>query len=264
MQDPGRTIDKTHLSIDQAEERGFIHRDYLAHCFRWSHVVKHLGKKKLYKKARIVDIGCGKEIPLFKTLYTMKMLPKEYMAIDANKIELKDIHHKAIKKMGESYFQLEDELDFAETTWDISRGLNEIDPHVIVCFEMLEHNTPAKCCRILRNIHQIANKDTTIFISTPVFNGKAAANHINEMTFDMMKALLRTSEFDILKTYGTFASQKELEPVLYETGDNDLTIAYEYLKEYYDSNLLACFLAPLFPQYSRNVLWEVKANNVEA
>ena len=49
MPDPGRSIDKTHLSIDQAEERGFIHRDYLAHCFRWSHVVKHLGKKKLYK-----------------------------------------------------------------------------------------------------------------------------------------------------------------------------------------------------------------------
>ena len=97
MQDPGRTIDKTHLSIDQAEDRGFIHRDYLAHCFRWSHVVKHLGKKKLYKRASIIDIGCGKEIPLLKTLYTMKMTPKLYQAIDVNRINFQEIHRKIVE-----------------------------------------------------------------------------------------------------------------------------------------------------------------------
>ena len=42
-----RKIDKTHLSCDQAEERGFLHRDYIAHCLRWSHIVKHLGNKRL-------------------------------------------------------------------------------------------------------------------------------------------------------------------------------------------------------------------------
>ena len=30
----GKEIDNTHLSIDQAEARGFIHRDYIAHCLR--------------------------------------------------------------------------------------------------------------------------------------------------------------------------------------------------------------------------------------
>ena len=34
----GKEIDNTHLSIDQAEARGFIHRDYIAHCLRWTHV----------------------------------------------------------------------------------------------------------------------------------------------------------------------------------------------------------------------------------
>ena len=38
----GKEIDNTHLSIDQAEERGFIHRDYIAHCLRWTHVAKYL------------------------------------------------------------------------------------------------------------------------------------------------------------------------------------------------------------------------------
>jgi len=32
----GKEIDNTHLSIDQAEARGFLHRDYIAHCLRWS------------------------------------------------------------------------------------------------------------------------------------------------------------------------------------------------------------------------------------
>ena len=188
MQDPGRTIDKTHLSIDQAEDRGFIHRDYLAHCFRWSHVVKHLGKKKLYKRAKIIDIGCGKEIPLLKTLYTMKMTPKEYMAIDVNNINFQDIHRKIIEKMGDDNFYLAEGTDFSEVLFP----LDLLYPHVITCFEVLEHNAPDKVIKILDNIHKIANKDTTIFISTPVFNGKAAANHINEMPYEIMEDLLKT------------------------------------------------------------------------
>ena len=92
-----REIDKTHLSCEQAEERGFLHRDYIAHCLRWSHVVKHLQNK--YKTARILDIGCGKETPLIKTLYTMRMTPEMYTGIDMNKLPWKPIHEKISEKM---------------------------------------------------------------------------------------------------------------------------------------------------------------------
>ena len=254
MPDPGRSIDKTHLSIDQAEERGFLHRDYIAHCLRWSHVVKHLQYKKLYKKARIVDVGCGKEMPLLKTLYTMKMTPREYMGVDVNRIQPSDMHRKIMDKMGHDHFYLADETDFS---WSHVGKIPVLEPHVITCFEVLEHNTPANVVKILDNIHKIAQPFTTIFISTPCFNGKAAANHINEMTYEAIEALLNTREFIIVDRWGTFASQKDIEPVLYETGDNDLTIAYEYLKSYYDSNLLSVMFAPLFPKYSRNCLWKV-------
>ena len=47
----GKAMDNTHLSIDQAEKRGFIHRDYIAHCLRWSHVAKFMGEKSRYKTA---------------------------------------------------------------------------------------------------------------------------------------------------------------------------------------------------------------------
>jgi len=251
---PGqRDIDKTHLSLLNAEERGFIHRDYIAHCLRWSHVVKHLGQRQLYKKARIVDVGCGKEMPLLKTLYTMKMTPALYMGIDANKIKLMDIHQKIAEKMRVEKFMVEDEFDFSQD-FSYNAPINLIDPHVITCFEVLEHSSPAKVIKILANIHKIANTNTIIFISTPCFNGKAAANHINEMTYEYMEALLLTSEFNIISRWGTFASQKDIEPQL--TGDS-LQQAYECLKDYYDSNLLSILFAPLFPKYSRNVIWKL-------
>jgi len=244
-----RDIDKTHLSLDNAEERCFIHRDYIAHCLRWSHVAKHLQTKKLYQKARILDIGCGKEMPLLKTLYTMKMTPREYMGVDANRIKTTDMHRKIMDKLGQGHFYLKDECDFSK---DIHFSLN--DPHVITCFEMLEHNSPAKVLKILDNIYQASENFTTIFISTPCFNGKAAANHINEMTYEFLESLLITRGFNIISRWGTFASQKDIEPRL--KGES-LQFAYECLKDYYDSNLLSILFAPLFPKYSRNVLWKL-------
>ena len=244
-----RDIDKTHLSLDNAEERCFIHRDYIAHCLRWSHVVKYLGQKQLYKTARILDIGCGKEMPLLKTLYTMKMTPKEYMAVDVNRIQPTDMHRKIMDKMGHDHFFLEDECDFSEESY-----FPVNDPHVITCFEVLEHNNPAKVIKILDNIHAVSEKFTTIFISTPCFNGKAAANHINEMTYEFLESLLITRDFKIISRWGTFASQKDIEPRL--KGES-LEQAYECLKDYYDSNLLSILFAPLFPKYSRNVIWKL-------
>ncbi len=85
----GKAMDNTHLSIDQAEKRGFIHRDYIAHCLRWSHVVKFMGEKSRYKTADLLDIGCGKDLPLLRLLYSSKMIPDtgSYTGVDINKLE---------------------------------------------------------------------------------------------------------------------------------------------------------------------------------
>ena len=68
-----------------------------------------------------------------------------------------------------------------------------------------------------------------------IFNDEIhLANHINEMTYETMQSILEIIGFKIAKNFGTFASQKDIEPILYETGKSDLTIAYEYLKDYYE------------------------------
>ena len=256
MQDRGRAIDKTHLSCEQAEERGFLHRDYIAHCLRWSHVVKHLGIRNRYKTAQILDIGCGKETPLIKTLYTMRMTPEVYVGVDYNKPTVQEIHDKIYDKMGGGNFDLMWNCDASKPN-----RFKDLDftPSLITCFEVLEHVTPEKVLGIIENIKSVSDGDTDIFISTPCFNGKAAANHINEMTYDFMKDLMHEN-FKIPNHWGTFASQKDIEPIIYgeNSSSNDFTIAYEYLKDYYDSNLLSVIFAPLYPRYSRNCIWHLK------
>ncbi|HIG58748.1 MAG TPA: methyltransferase domain-containing protein [Flavobacteriales bacterium] len=243
-----REIDKTHLSCDQAEERGFLHRDYIAHCLRWSHVVKHLGSR--YKSARILDIGCGKETPLIKTLYTMRMTPQAYMGVDMNQLPEQEIHDKIEAKMNYGNFKLLSKFDFSKRL-----PLMIDNPTVIICFEVLEHVTPKKVLGIIDNIKRLSNHNTVIFISTPCFNGKAAANHINEMTYDFMKNLM-SEHFRIEAVWGTFASQRDIEPMI-ATQDDDLQAAYHGLKDYYDSNLLSVLFAPLFPSKSRNCMWQL-------
>ena len=87
----GKEIDNTHLSIEQAEARGFIHRDYIAHCLRWTHVAKYLHLQARYKSARIIDIGCGKDMPLVRMLYTSRLAPSKYLGIEYNKMEIPDM-----------------------------------------------------------------------------------------------------------------------------------------------------------------------------
>src|SRR3990167_8640364 len=67
---------KTHLPMDTAEERQIIHRDFLAHSLRWSHVIKcaRIGET-------ILDLGCA-DGPMGLMFYTNKYKPKRYVGID--------------------------------------------------------------------------------------------------------------------------------------------------------------------------------------
>ncbi len=241
----GRKIDHTFLSIDAAEERGFIGRDYIAHCLRWTHVAKWINQKKRYKESDILDVGCGKEIPLAKLLHSSRLGSRTYTAIDHGKLQMP--------------------AQFANSTWkpthvigncDAAELVPPITPNVIVCFEVLEHVEPEHCKRILNNFRRILTEDGTIFLSTPCYDERvgAADNHVNEMTYEAFGRVIEDAGFWIEGHWGTFASMADYK--------NDLTgpqrIVFDQFREYYDSNYLATIFAPLFPQYSRNCLWQIK------
>lgn len=244
-------FNKTHLSIDQAEVRGFIHRDYIAHCLRWTYAAKLLNQQHRYKTARILDIGCGKEIPLAKLLYTSKMSPTEgiYTAVDLNLLTVPDTLRAAIENQKFS-LELHGNLDVSDDLFitAVQRGYT-----FVVCFEVLEHMPPENVIRSLQNIRLVVDHHAIILISTPNYDSKtgAAGNHPNEMKTELVQWALAMAGFEIQKRYGTFASIRDYENFL----QPEVAFTFNKLRDYYDTNYLATILAPLYPDHSRNVLY---------
>jgi len=245
----GSKIDKTHLSVDAAEERGFLHRDYIAHCLRWTHVVKWLNQSARYKTARILDVGSGKELPLAKLLHSSRMAPAWYGAVDVAALTTPEQFRNS-KWKPDVLFSKTDVCDLQES--DLPAR-----PNVIVCFEVLEHVEPDHCRRILSSFIRHLDSGGTAFVSTPCWDPDvgAAANHVNEMTYHAFGAALEDSGFSIKGHWGTFASMKDYKDHLSESQRE----VWEDLRGYYDTNYLATIMAPLVPQHSRNCLWQLEA-----
>ena len=254
MSNPDREFDKTHLSIDTAEERVLIHRDYIAHCNRWSHVIKHLYGKQRYKTAKILDIGCGKETPLAKALYSNRMSGAAYCGVDLNKIEMAPMLQKAVDGG-----KLDVTLLANRSVTDLRMADLPFRPNVITNFETFEHMNPSAAVDSLTRCYEWLSEDGYMFFSTPCWNGSAAANHINETTYQAMGWILTRIGFVIDDVFGTFASITDYKNDITAWGLDD---AFERLREYYDTNMLATLFAPLFPEHSRNALWVLKKTGV--
>lgn len=254
MPNPNRTVDKTFLSIDTAEERGLIHRDYVAHCLRWSHVAKHLQNKGRYQSSVILDVGCGKEMPLAKLLYSNRLIPLKYVGVDANKMQIPEMLMGKEKMPVELYSETNVlDMKLEDVAWTAPLGTMAQLPNVLTCFEVLEHVTPKMCRQMLVKFQELTSDDCEYFVSTPCWNGSAAQNHINEMLYDALGSLLEDVGFEIKGVWGTFASIRDYEQEL----KGDLRDAFEKLREYYDTNVLAVVFSPLFPAQSRNCLWHL-------
>lgn len=252
MNERGKTVDTTFLSIEQAADRGFLHRDYIAHCFRWSHVIKRLMERKRYDTAKVMDIGCGRELPFAKTLYSSKMIPASYVGVDAGPMKPDSVEDVQKGKMADRvtlYPQTLFSLEFAQ----------KFEPGSItdiVCFEVAEHVEPIMLKDMLAGMMHLLDPDIgRIWISTPCWDYKScAANHVNEMTYAAFGGMLCEAGFHIEDVHGTFASISDYKPYMSPAYKE----VFEDLREYYDSNVLATIFAPMFPAQSRNCLWEVR------
>jgi len=253
MPNVNREIDKTHLSIDVAEQRLFLHRDYIAHCFRWSHIVKYLLTRRQYRGKHILDIGCGKDLPLPRLMYSTMFVDFKYTGCDMNKLTLHPMLQPAVDN-GKIEIELLGQTD-ASVIKDLKFGKADI----IISFECLEHMHPRICRRLLANIYELLADDGVVFISTPCFNGSAANNHVSELTYEALGAVLEDLDFNIDSHYGTFISQRDLYTRIKE--DEHLTKLCHKLNDYYNSEIFSVIFAPLYPELARNVIWQLSKKN---
>jgi SAM-dependent methyltransferase len=240
----GDKIDNTYLSLDTFEGVGQIHRDYIVHCLRWTHVLKHVLRNK---GRRILDIGCGQEFPLAKMLRSSRASFDYYAAIDHSKVE----PGKYFNKSGKGW---EPDRVWSETDFVTIDETELKDINTIVCFEVLEHVEPRHAQQMMQKMSRIIQPGGSVFLSTPCYDPKvgAAKNHVNEMTYEAFGSLIEACGLDIRQHYGTFASQKDYKKKL----TPDEASVFDKLNAYYDSNYISTIFAPLYPQYARNCIWE--------
>lgn len=250
MVNPNREYDKSDLTVEQYENRIILHRDIIAHSFRWSHVVKFLLQNNRYKDEIIFDVGCGRDLPLPRLMYANRLTEFAYIGADMNKLEVHPQLKPAIAN-GKMEIQLIGEKDAGLVKFE-DIAFNH--PTLATAFECFEHMQPRALVRLVKNVYSLLVPNGDFFCSTPVHNGSAAANHINEMSYSTVGWLLEQCGFAIKSKYGTFASKSEVKPEV----DKDYPGLYDRLGQYYDSNVQAVMFAPMYPHASRNVIWHCK------
>lgn len=229
--------DRTSLTL--ATDGRAVHRDYAAHFFRWSFIPKFMNPD-----LTLLDVGCGSEVPLRHVLIgKARELCKLYVGVDLN----------TTKPGGHAWSRTHPHFDFINRWKEIKKEYGQFDR--VVCFEVIEHVSVARGEELLKGIRACVKPEGLVFLSTPVFNGKAANNHVHEYTIEELARALKKAGFTVQARYGTFANYPVLKkvikpPVLLEV--------YEKLREYHSDEALSNFLAPLYPDHSRNNVWVLK------
>lgn len=241
-------------SCTESRYKDVVHRDWLAHNIRWAWATRWIKKG-----SRVIEPGCGRDTPLFRAIRTRaNIIPSLYVGVDLDKI-----NYLAERKRDTTYpwMKLHEHFNFVEQADELAELYGEESFELTVSFEVYEHIRPELGLAYLDAVRRFMAPDGVLLLSTPVFNGKKAANHIREYTIDELKTILEDRGFEIVDRYGTFASYHDVKRGIRETMPDDADViidTYERCRELHGDDLLACMLAPLLPDYSRNNAWVCK------
>lgn len=238
--DPNRRFDKTQLH--ESHHGQIVHRDYAAHFFRWGFAQNFIGKGN-----RVLDIGCGQDQPLLRILQgSINTVPEHYLGVDYNRIA---------QKRKSQWGTIIDQFNFIDDHKKLKQKELGYPYDVLTCFEVIEHMRKPDGKKLLLNARDLMADDGVFLLSTPVYNGKKmAANHIHEYEQAELHDLIRECGFIVEKPFGTFASWNDLKKVITE----DERELMEELHEYYSWEVLSTFLAPKYPDSSRNICWKLR------
>jgi len=122
---------------------------------------------------------------------------------------------------------------------------------LVSCFEVIEHFGFIHLNYVLNEIYTVLKPGGKLLLSTPNNDGiHYPKNHVYEYKEDELEGHL-SKYFEIEKKIGTFASQREILPVLSECEAK----LFKELRPWFDSGVLSILFASLHPSQSRNILW---------
>lgn len=212
-----------------------VHRDYAAHFFRWGWVAKQIRLED-----NVLDVGCGQDQPLCKVLGGRFGANRgKYVGVDLNPISKPD---------GHVWAKIIDRFNFIDESHP---ALTPGKFDVAVNFEVIEHMHVPDGKKMLLKINKLLKPRGRLYLSTPVFNGSAAKNHLHEYRIEELGDLFRDCGFTVERRIGTFASQDEIKPRL---SAEELKVM-DRLKWWFGGEVLSVLFACNYPDVSRNNLW---------
>jgi SAM-dependent methyltransferase len=235
-----RQFDTTYLTGDTH----MVHRDYLAHAFRWGFA------HRMCKGKRVLDAGCGPEWNLGKVLQV-----HGNMGIRAAKYAGVDLSPKLPERRTKLY-DLWPELDVTVGWGVLLDYYGTFD--VVTSFEVIEHMGEEDGERYLAGLRQLTGG--MLLISTPQNNGhRAARNHVKEYSTAELDHALTRAGFEVVRRFGCFGDVRAIAKAIRANEDRFMSEACERvwneLREYYSDDVMACFMAPLYPEACKNVMW---------
>jgi 2-polyprenyl-3-methyl-5-hydroxy-6-metoxy-1,4-benzoquinol methylase len=269
-----RRFDKTQL---RANGHGrTVHRDYASHALRWNFVANQiLGDqeapefiprylkhtfirfgwvpKEIKQNMKILDVGCGQDQPLLYVLGArIQTVPSLYVGVDLNRI---------MKKSAVKWAKIHDEYDFVgHLDYQEGNAIHHLQEtygsfDVAVNFEVIEHMQPEDGIKLLIGMFTCLKPGGVLYLSTPVFDGLAAANHLHEYTIPELKGLIEQAGFVVEHRYGTFASKYPIQDAMHKANRPDHRKIYDELSGWFGGDVISTLMAPLYPDASRNNMW---------
>jgi 2-polyprenyl-3-methyl-5-hydroxy-6-metoxy-1,4-benzoquinol methylase len=243
-----RRFDRTQLKSDS--DGRVVGRDYAAHFFRWAWVTRQVSPGQ-----SILDVGCGQECPLVYIL--MKRIgdqPSRYVGVDLNPIP---------RPPGFKWVTIIDQFSFVDRYKELGEVIafkDGTDPKrsepfdVATNLEVIEHMMPKDGDSLLEGIRYHLKPNGYLYLSTPVFDGKAAVNHCHEYGIKELHQKVEKAGFEVEKRWGTFANL----PAIKKAARQDELDVLERVGLYYNAEVQSILLAPLYPDACRNNLWVLR------
>lgn len=174
----------------------------------------------------------------------LNTVPELYVGVDLNRIS---------KKSNVRWAKIYDEFDFVLDGNKLVTEHGKFDK--AVCFEVIEHMDVVDGGLLLVQLFNSLKPGGYLYLSTPVFDGMAAANHIHEYTIPELKGYIEEAGFVVEKRIGTFASKPAIVNAMKKSNDTAGLSVYERLEEWFGGDVMSTFISAIYPDASRNNLW---------
>jgi ubiquinone/menaquinone biosynthesis C-methylase UbiE len=219
--------------------RGIVWKNVYAHYFRLLFAMKWTKRG-----ATVVDVGCGRA--WLRDLLFHNRVRSTYIGIDLSDASLTHASRKQY-----SYPSMLIRADCKRLPLKNDVG------DVVVCYEMLEHNSKRGAIRILQECYRVCCPGGQLLVSTPVKRGNRGVfpeDHVYEWRLNEMTDALKSLGLDILSIHGCFGQSSALVPSL-SPAELDF---YAALKGYFDWNVLSALLAIRHPNVAQGAVWSCR------